>query len=802
MGVVEAVRWQGFVVIASRARGSRLASAALVAVLTLVLAAVPVAAQVPAQSPPPQATPPAVPVLPPVEVIGSTPLPALGLPVEKYPGNVQSVTPEDLAAPNAVDLSETLFRGLGAVNINSSQSNPWQNDVTYRGFLASPLTGSPIGLSVYVDGMRFNDGFGDTINWDLIPRIAIAGIDVIPGSNPIYGLNTLGGALAVRTKNGRDFPGTVTGAHGGSFGRWALEAEHGGFHGPLDWYVAVNVLDEDGWRDRSPSELRQVFAKLGWEADDTALSLTYAYADNDLVGNGLVPVSTLARDRSAVHTFPDQTRNQMHLVHLRGSHWLTDRLLFSANGFYRDYRRRTLNGDAEVACVDDATGEEAFTTAGRPVHLGLCQGSSVGFVDGAGNPLAGTLEREAEGEDRTTRTRTQDWGATLQLSHKGQILGHDNQVTAGVAYDRHQTHFTQREAESVLVPKGRSVGTSRVGPFETEADVDTRQENVGVYVTNTFDITRRLALTLAGRYQHVRIRIRDLTGENPALDGEHRFDRFSPAAGLTFQTVPTLTLFAAYSEGFRAPTPAELTCADPNDPCNLPNAFVADPPLDPVIARTWEVGARGTLSLGDARLRWNLGLFRTDLEDDILFTVTETGGGGFFQNVGQTRRQGVEAGVSGTWRRLRYFVNYAYVDATYQTDERLASVTDPAGIRVEPGDRIPGIPPHNLKIGAEVAVLDTLWLGANVITASGSHLRGDDGNRRAPLDGYTVLNLHARYEPVKHLELWGRVDNVTDARYETGGGFNFNAFATPIAVERFVAPGAPIAGWAGIRVRF
>ena len=116
--------------------------------------------------------------------------------------------------------------------------------------------------------------------------------------------------------------------------------------------------------------------------------------------------------------------------------------------------------------------------------------------------------------------------------------------------------------------------------------------------------------------------------------------------GLTYRPFKNLTLFGSYSEGFRAPTPAELTCADPNDPCNLPNAFLADPPLDPVVARTYEFGARGKLPFGQG-INWSLAFFRTDLQDDILFVVTQSTSGGFFQNVDQTRRQGVEAGVSG-----------------------------------------------------------------------------------------------------------------------------------------------------------
>jgi outer membrane receptor protein involved in Fe transport len=332
-------------------------------------------------------------------------------------------------------------------------------------------------------------------------------------------------------------------------------------------------------------------------------------------------------------------------------------------------------------------------------------------------------------------------------------------------------------------------------------DVRTDQQNIGVYVTDTFAITDWLALTLGARYQNVNIRIRDQGGENPNLDGTHTFQRVSPAVGLTARPLRNLTLFGAYSEGFRTPTAAELSCADPNAPCNLPNAFIADPPLNPVVARTYEFGARGTLPLADA-LRWSVAFFRTDVHDDILFTQTETTGAGFFQNVANTRRQGVEVGLTGSaWKRLKYYLSYAFVGATFQTDTTLASVTEPSGVTVRPGDSIPGIPRQHLKFGAEAA-LDNLWIGADVISVSGSHLRGDDGNQQAKLSGYTVLNLGVRYAPVKYLEIWGRVDNATNASYATSGALNWNAFADPVGVQRFVAPGAPIGGWAGVKVRF
>lgn len=239
---------------------------------------------------------------------------------------MQSISGDDIAEQNAVDLPDTLYRNLGAVNINGTQSNPWQNDVTYRGFVASPLTGSPIGLSVYVDGMRFNDGFGDTVSWDLIPKAAIAGIDVIPGSNPLFGLNTLGGALAVRTKSGREFPGTRLSVSGGSFARRAVEAEHGRSSGPIDWYVALSALDEEGWRDRSRSALRQPFASLGWDAEGSTLRQAVVQVEGDAAALVLLregdllhhPGQRLLAHRLVLPGAERRVRGEEDQHHLRG----------------------------------------------------------------------------------------------------------------------------------------------------------------------------------------------------------------------------------------------------------------------------------------------------------------------------------------------------------------------------------------------------------------------------------------------------------------------------------------------------
>jgi outer membrane receptor protein involved in Fe transport len=188
---------------------------------------------------------------PTVEVVGTTPLPGVGIPVNQVPSNVQAVTGETIQDQQASDLSEFLERNVGSVNSGSGQANPFMPDLNFRGFSASPLLGVPQGISVFMDGVRVNEAFGDTVNWDLIPEAAISTVNLIPGSNPVFGLNTLGGALSVNTKSGKEYPGGSLSLEGGSWGRINPTAEFGGKKGNWDFYVLGNYLEEDGWRDHS-----------------------------------------------------------------------------------------------------------------------------------------------------------------------------------------------------------------------------------------------------------------------------------------------------------------------------------------------------------------------------------------------------------------------------------------------------------------------------------------------------------------------------------------------------------------------
>ena len=210
-----------------------------------------------------------------VDVVGTTPLRGGDIESNEIPSPVQVATHVDIEQSGSLNLSDFLNRRFNGVLVNEIQGNPFQADINYRGYTASPLLGTPQGISVYMDGVRLNQPFGDVMSWDLISRSAISEITLMPGSNPLFGLNTLGGAISVQTKNGYSQQGTTIELGGGSFGRATIDFEHGGVNNKgLSWYLASNLFFEDGWRSDSPSNVRQFFGKLGWQQARTTIGLT------------------------------------------------------------------------------------------------------------------------------------------------------------------------------------------------------------------------------------------------------------------------------------------------------------------------------------------------------------------------------------------------------------------------------------------------------------------------------------------------------------------------------------------------
>jgi outer membrane receptor protein involved in Fe transport len=728
---------------------------------------------------------------PTIEVIGTTPLPGLGTPVNQVPANVQATTGADVQEQAPTNLGEYLDNNLNSVSVNHGQNNPFQPDVNFRGLTASPLLGTPQGLSVFMDGVRINEPFGDVVNWDFVPQNAVSTVNLIPGSNPVFGLNTLAGALSINTKSGFQYPGGSVSMQGGSWDRKAAEFEYGGHGENNDWFLAGTWFDEDGWRDFSPSEVRQFFAKAGREAAETDFDLSLMVADNDLQGTQALPLSFLD-NREQAYTWPDQNQNELLFLNGRASRFLSEDLLLGGNLYLRRYENRNFSSN-----VNDNYDE-----------------GGVAGEDCGENPVAGTGPEACN--DRS-RIETTGFGGTAQLSFLQDLAGKKNQLVVGISADLGDSTFKQSVEDANFTPDRGTVGTGTV--FE-DTDVQTENDYYGLYFTDTYSPRGDLHLTLSGRYNYATIKIEDQTGTEPQLNGDHKFTRFNPAVGLNYNPSSGLTTYVSYSEGMRAPTPIELTCADPNAPCRLPNNFLADPPLKKVVSRTIETGARGKAS---EQLGWSLGLYNTDLNDDIQFISTGTGAlnAGFFQNVGKTRRRGAEAGLrmaSGAWS---FLANYSFVRATFEssflvTSPSNSSAADLDGdledddIQVSPGNRIPGIPEHALKLRAEYHFFEKLAVGANLNYFSSQFARGDENNQDANgrIPGYTLVNIDARYQAAKRLQVFARIHNLFDREYETLGVLGENVFPNGVfdpaneIDEQFRSVGAPMGAWVGLRYQF
>lgn len=281
------------------------------------------------------------------------PLPGLGLTKEEIPGNVQSISAKEIKDAHALSLTDLLNRKLQSVNVNDYQGNPFQMDVTYRGFTAGPQIGTPQGLSVFFDGIRVNEPFGDVVNWDMIPMNAIAGFDVFPGSNPIFGLNTLGGAFTMKTKDGFNNSGADAEILTGSFGRKQLQVEGGWNNGKVGLFAAGNFFLEDGWRKNSPSRVNQLFTKASFRGEKIDLSLSGLFVQNNLVGNGLLPSEMYAQDPTSIYSGRDTTKNNLAQFQLSGSYFVSDTFTVTGQMYRRNSKRNQRGADVFTGIEND-----------------------------------------------------------------------------------------------------------------------------------------------------------------------------------------------------------------------------------------------------------------------------------------------------------------------------------------------------------------------------------------------------------------------------------------------------------------
>ena len=806
-----------------------------------------------------------------VDIVANTPLAGTDLTTDQIAVPVQTATAADIENSGALDLGDFLNRRLNGVYLNEMQANPFQPDVNFRGYTASPLLGTPEGLSVYVDGVRQNQPFGDVVSWDLIPKNAISEITLIPGSDPLFGLNSLGGALSIRTKNGVSNPGFAGTLTYGSSGRKAIQAEYGGGKATgFNWFLTGTGFHESGWRFDSPSDVRQGFARLGWRTAKTDLALTMSYAYNTLIGNGLQDYRLLARNYSSVYSIPDSTADRSPSFNLMARHTFSSALTVSGNAWFRNIRTEGINANLNADSFDQsvyqpnareeaaltAAGYSGFPTSGAnatntPFPKWRCIGEAL---------LSSDPGERCDGITVYSKEAQNDYGFSGQATYLSPFRFGGNQFTAGAAIDRGSVLYSQNTNYGYLNPnytitsvRAWQDGSTSAGdgPVDTRVNLHGNTPNGSFYFTDTLTVIKTVNLTVSGRFNRSTIdnadRIHPIAGPG-SLDGNYVYSRFNPAVGLTWSPVPMINFYGSYTQGSRAPTSIELGCADPANPCSLPNALASDPPLRQVVTGTWEAGVRGKPEASSFlhNLSWNAGAFRAENRNDILFVSSVQLGTGYFQNFAKTRREGFDANLDGRTGRVTWGLDYTFLLATYQSnavvdgsanntsDTALAGTPGLDGnIYIHPGNRIPLVPKQNGKAHADYQVTKKFAMDLSEVAVSSSYARGNENSAYKAngsyylgpgvSPGYAITNLRAHYDLPWRLQLAVQIDNLFGHHYYTAaqlantglssqGTFlarPFSAYTTgpqagnyPLQSVTFFTPGAPRRAWVELRLRF
>ena len=742
----------------------------------------------------------------PVRIYPTTPLAGAGVDPDKVPASINAIDASQIKETGSLNITDSLEKYIPGITLNEVNGNPFTPDVQFRGFVASPVSGTPQGLAVYQNGVRINEAFGDTVNWDLIPTAAIKSVTMVT-NNPAFGLNALGGAVDVQMKDGFSYHGAEIDTMGGSFGRIQSSAQWGKQIDNYAVYGALEGIHDDGFRNFQTSNVRRFYGDVGVKNDQSEFHVNMGVADNDFGVAATTPAELLQQSWGATYTTPQTTTNKVGYVNFTGKVEVTPTWTIEGVAHARFFDQNTQDGNPTDTqpCTNPAL---------------LCFGDATTPAFGLnGVQLANPFPVDAVlGENDRTSTQSTTTGASLQATNTDQLFGHNNHFSVGASFDYSVTHFMGSAELGTIGPdyvvngSGIFLGTSGSPVSDGPVSVRTTNQYTGLYALDTFDVTRAFSITAGGRFNVANISLQDQIGT--ALNGNDTYTHFNPIIGGTYKITPGITAYAGFSEANRAPTPLELGCADPAHPCIIASFLVADPPLQQVVSHTWEAGFRGTQELQFGTLGWKLGGFRADNSNDILdIPSTVVQGFGYFQNVGSTRRQGVEAEITLKSKTMQFFASYTFVDARFLNALELGSnspFADANGnIQVLPGDQIPAIPRNRVKAGFDYLVTDAFKVGGDAQFIGSQYFVGDESNQYMKLPGYAVFNLHASYQIDKNFQIYAKADNIFDNRYANYGAFfdttalpNFANGGNPFTNPQSLSPSRPRALYAGLRITF
>jgi outer membrane receptor protein involved in Fe transport len=586
-----------------------------------------------------------------------------------------------------------------------------------------------------------------------------------------------------------------------------------------------------------------------------------------MLGNGLQDYRLLETNYASVYSIPDSTADRGLAFNFIARHNFSDNLLLSGNAWFRNIRTEIINPNfntdvigsliyqptPEEQAVLSAAGYTGFPTSGAnitntpfPKWPCIAEALQLGNPDGTCDGVI-IYSKEVQNEHGFSGQLT--WITSPKIGR--------NQFAAGASFDWGSIGYNQTTDYGYVNPNYTLTsvpawqdGSASVNPIDAAVQLHGLTPNWSLYFTDTLTLAKTVNVTVSGRYNRFTIdnqdRLNPIPGPN-SLSGDYVYDRFNPAIGITWSPFSSVNAYARYSQGSRAPTSIELGCANPSAPCSLPNALSSDPPLQQVVTDSWETGLRGKPPMAFLRnASWNVGAFRAENHNDILFVAAPIIGTGYFQNFAKTLREGLDADLDGRIGRVTWGLDWTFLSATYQSTETLdgsANNTNnfasegypglPGVITIHPGDRIPVIPKQTGKAYAVFRATSKLVLDLDEVITSSSYARGNENNAYKAdgvyylgpgvSPGYAITNFRAHYDLTKRLQLGLQIDNLFNHKYYTAAWLSntaltaqgaiqslpFPAYTTgpyagsaPAQSATFFTPGAPRRAWVDLRFRF
>lgn len=736
-----------------------------------------------------------------------------GLPAPAtVPSAVTNVTDADFEREGTSQVQEALQQKVPGIVISDAAGNPMRSEVNFRGFTVSSVSGRAQGMAVYQNGVRINEAFGDVVQWDALPSNAIASMSVV-SNNPSFGLNALGGAISILMKDGFSYQGAELDVMAGSFGRAQVGVQAGASSGNAAVYVAAEGIKDDSFRNFSESEIKRFYGDIGLRGSMAELHFSLTAAKNEIGASAAAPVELLDRSWSNTFTTPQISTPEVYMPTISGTVKATNTLTFSGVGYYRNYKNSVIDGnvteldDCNIPGLGEGFCTEPDDDDDDPTNF-IRNAATGAFIE------ADDFDEETLGSIERLNTKSESWGAAFEGQERTPLFGRPNLLIAGVSYDHGKSNYSTSSELAQIRPGYVAEGTGVTYRDEdnelSPRDLDSENTYWGLYFSNALDVTDRLTVTVGGRYNHATIKLTDNTGDFPELNATNKYERFNPMVGANYKFLPGVSVYGGYSESNRAPTPAELGCAEEAFPCLIESFLTDDPPLEQVVGRTAEVGLRGQGYYNGGQYTWGAGLFRTLASDDIL-PITNDSGRIFFVNAGDTLRQGVELSATYETRLWNLYASYAFVDATLDSCDR----PDGECAFLHQGDRLPGVPRHLFKAGFEYWLTSKWKFGADLVAASNAPFFpnevSDEEGLDAMLPGYARVDLHTSYDITENIQIYGLVKNLFNHKYALYGTY-FEAEEVSDLDEalggagftdsRTVSPAMPFAAYGGVKVKF